>query len=211
MRKLIILIIKLILLICNVAEFFPERLCFDVNIFLLIFEIFEICIAWAETFLELKEIFIFLFALKCLILQSTCSFLVFCWALVKLTFLILLLHLALHILVLLKLISWTFMQFKIILTLFILRTDFIFCCFHFLPRFFINILVKKIVINIYNLLYFTIFKLFIFLFDLNILLIFSVINEIFLMFFFFFAFCLFFLSLLFLLSFHKNLNRQILF
>ena len=195
MRKLIILIIKLILLICNVAEFFPERLCFYVNIFLLISEIFEICIAWAETFLELKEIFIFLFALKCLILKSPCSFLVFCWALVKLTFLMLLLHLALHILVLLKLISWTFMQFKIIFTLFILRTDFIFCCFHFLHRFFINILVKKIIINVYNLLYFTIFKLFIFLFDFNILLIFSVINEIFLMFFFLLCFLFIFFKL----------------
>ena len=109
------------------------------------------------------------------------------------------------------LISWSFKLLKIILTIFSLRTDFTFNYFNFLHRLLISILIKEIIIKVYNLLNFSILKLFILLFYFDKLLVFSIINKIFLLFFFFYAFCLFFLCLLFLLSFHKYLNRLILF
>lgn len=207
MRILIILIIKLILLICVEAKFFLKRLRFNIYIFLLIFKVFEIRITRAKNFLKLNKIFKFLLILKRLILQFLRSFLIFLWTLIKLILLILLIWLEIHILMLIILISWAFMLLKIILTIFSLRTDFTFNYFNFLHRLLISILIKEIIIKVYNLLNFSILKLFILLFYFDKLLVFSIINKIFLLFFFFYAFCLFFLCLLFLLSFHKYLNR----
>ena len=146
MRILIILIIKLVLLICIVAKFFPKRLCLNMNIFLLTFEILEVRIAWAESLLKLKEIFILLLALKWLELQPNRFFLIFRLSKVSCTFLMLLLSLNIHILILLILISWIFVLFKIIFIQVIIRAYFLFCCFYFLHRLFIINLVKEIII-----------------------------------------------------------------
>ena len=69
-RIFILYILVLFLIKLIIVKFLLKWFCFYIDVFFMIFDILEVCVARAELFLEINKIFIFLFALKCLILQS---------------------------------------------------------------------------------------------------------------------------------------------